>query len=321
MNIFNSENNNETHYSILGVQQNASQEEIKRAYRKLSLDLHPDRNKGDIEKEDRYKKITSAYNTLSDVNQREQYDSSIMFNKLNIPDSVFMNMLFNPIDIENVLSELKNSNFSNHRLNKNIPIDIFSNLGKCSLFNQGINNFEFDSKPKNINITINLSLLDAYKGCKKPVNIKRWIYENNKETEQQETIYVDIPKGIDNNEIITIKDKGNRLSYNNKGDIEVKIIIDNKTDFERNGIDLIYKKNISLKESLCGFSFDLYYIDGREFKINNEAGNIIPPDFRKTISNFGMSRDNSIGDLIIIFDVTYPKTISEKQIKELSNIL
>jgi len=321
MNIFNSENNNETHYSILGVQQNASQEEIKRAYRKLSLDLHPDRNKGDIEKEDRYKKITSAYNTLSDVNQRSQYDSSIMFNKLNIPYSVFINMLFNPIDTENVLSELKNSNFSNHRLNKNIPIDIFSNLGKSSLFNQGINNFEFDSKPKNINITINLSLLDAYKGCKKPVNIKRWIYENNKQTEQQETIYVDIPKGIDNNEIITIKDKGNRLSYNNKGDIEVKIIIDNKTDFERNGIDLIYKKNISLKESLCGFSFDLYYIDGREFKINNEPGNIIPPDFRKTISNFGMSRDNSVGDLIIIFDVTYPKTISEKQIKELSNIL
>ncbi len=228
MNIFNSENNNETYYSILGVEQNASQEEIKRAYRKLSLELHPDRNKGDIQKEEQYKKITSAYNTLSNPNERAQYDTNITFNKLNLNDSIFMNMLFNPIDIQSVLSELKNTNFNSNKFNnKNIPIDIFSNLGKSSLFSQGINNFEFDSKPKNINLTINISLLDAYKGCKKPINIKRWIYENNKEIEQEETIYVDIPRGIDNNEIITIKEKGNRLSYNNKGNIEVKIIINN----------------------------------------------------------------------------------------------
>ncbi|ALH22957.1 chaperone protein DnaJ [Chrysochromulina ericina virus CeV-01B] len=322
MNIINSENNNETYYSILGVEQNASQEDIKRAYRKLSLNLHPDRNKGDIQKEEQYKKINSAYNTLSDPNERAQYDTNITFNKLNLQDSIFMNMLFNPIDIQSVLSELRNTNFnSNNFSNKNIPIDIFSNLGKNSLFNQGINNYNFDSKPKNINLTIHITLLDAYKGCKKPINIKRWIYENNKEIEQEETIYVDITKGIDNNEIVTIKDKGNRLSHDNKGDIEVKIIIDNESKFERNGIDLIYKRDITLKESLCGFTFDLCYIDGKEFKINNEAGNIIPPDFRKTISNFGITRDNSTGDLIIIFNIIYPKTITEKQIKELSNIL
>tara|TARA_R110002073_G_scaffold330784_1_gene514875 strand:- start:2605 stop:3573 length:969 start_codon:yes stop_codon:yes gene_type:complete len=322
MNIINSENNNETYYSMLGVEQNASQEDIKRAYRKLSLNLHPDRNKGDIQKEEQYKKINSAYNTLSDPNERAQYDTNITFNKLNLQDSIFMNMLFNPIDIQSVLSELRNTNFnSNNFSNKNIPIDIFSNLGKNSLFNQGINNYNFDSKPKNINLTIHITLLDAYKGCKKPINIKRWIYENNKEIEQEETIYVDITKGIDNNEIVTIKDKGNRLSHDNKGDIEVKIIIDNESKFERNGIDLIYKRDITLKESLCGFTFDLCYIDGKEFKINNEAGNIIPPDFRKTISNFGITRDNSTGDLIIIFNIIYPKTITEKQIKELSNIL
>ncbi len=56
MNIFNSENNNETYYSILGVEQNASQEDIKRAYRKLSLNLHTDRDKGGIQKEEQYKK-------------------------------------------------------------------------------------------------------------------------------------------------------------------------------------------------------------------------------------------------------------------------
>ena len=71
--------------------------------------------------------------------------------------------------------------------------------------------------------------------------------------------------------------------------------------FERNGIDLIFKKSITLKESLCGFSFDLLYIDGREFKINNEPGNIIPAEFTKIIPKLGMERDNNIGNLIIIF--------------------
>ena len=72
---------------------------------------------------------------------------------------------------------------------------------------------------------------------------------------------------------------------------------------------------------MCGFSFTLKYIDGREFKINNEPGNLIPPDFRKTIPNFGIERDNSTGDLIIIFDVEYPKSLSLEQLNSLKDIL
>ena len=168
---------------------------------------------------------------------------------------------------------------------------------------------------------MSISLLEAFKGCKQPLSITRWILEGNKHVEQGETIYVDIPSGIDDNEIITIKNKGNKLNSSTKGDIEIKINIINNTAFERNGIDLIFKKSITLKESLCGFVFDLPYIDGREFRINNELGNIIPPDFHKTISKFGMRRDSSIGDLIIIFDVIYPKKISLEQLSKLSEIL
>jgi len=212
------------------------------------------------------------------------------------------------------------SNITNHK-NKNNSFSSFSFNPPFSNISPQFENHEYDSKPTTINISISISLFEAYKGCKFPVPITRWKIENNKQIEQTETIYIDIPKGIDNNEIITIKDKGNQISNNNKGSIEVKINIENSTFFERNGIDLIFKKHISLKDSLCGFTFDLPYIDGREFKINNEAGNIIPPDFRKTIPKLGMTRDNEIGDLIIIFDVIYPKTLTKKQIEELSSIL
>ena len=81
------------------------------------------------------------------------------------------------------------------------------------------------------------------------------------------------------------------------------------------------KKSITLKESFCGFCFDLIYIDGKEFKINNKAGNVIPPDFRKVISKMGMQRDDDIGDLIIIFDVVYPKQFTTEQLEGLEKIL
>ena len=62
------------------------------------------------------------------------------------------------------------------------------------------------------------------------------------------------------------------------------------------------------KINLGGESRDylvIQYLDGKEFRIDNESGNIIPPDFRKTISGFGMQRDNFTGDLIIIFDIIF----------------
>jgi DnaJ family protein A protein 2 len=342
----NSYNSNETYYSILGINNNASFDEIKRVYRKLSLELHPDRNKNDPEKLEKYKKITAAYNILSDPSEKIKYDASISYSNSSLPiEDIFMNMMLNPNDLNSLLSNLYFSNMPELPIHKQRAPSMKSSLGAMGAmgmmgamgamgsmgsmdfnlnnnkFSKGVNNFEFNSKPKTINHKINISLLDAYKGCKTPITIERWNYENNIEYIQEETIYVDIPKGIDNNEIITIKEKGNKLSNSNKGDIEVRINITNETEFERNGIDLIYKKTISLKESLCGFNFTIKYIDGREFIINNKLGNIIPPDFRKIINNLGMTRENVTGDLIIIFNVEYPKTISNEILEKIAAIL
>ena len=318
----------ETHYSVLGVSNMASADEIKKSYRKLSLELHPDRNHNDPIKVEKYKKISAAYNTLSNEAEKATYDATLQFGDLTskLDPNLFMNMMFNPIDIQTVLKDLQNLR-GKGTAGLSMPTDFFQSTAFRSPFSfkpsncGNINDYEFDSKPTTISASISISFLEAYKGHKYPLSITRWVFEDNKRIEQHETIYVDIPQGIDNNEIITIKNKGNRLSNNNKGDVEVKIKITNDTAFERNGIDLIFKKSITLKESLCGFSFELPYIDGREFKINNEIGNIIPPDFRKTIPNLGMTRDSVTGDLIIIFDVVYPKKLSNKQLTQLSEIL
>ena len=64
-------------------------------------------------------------------------------------------------------------------------------------------------------------------------------------------------------------------------DVKIFVKIENKTEYIRKGLDLIYHKTITLKESLCGFELAMKYIDGRNFQINNSKGNVITPDTRK----------------------------------------
>ena len=324
---------NENFYELLGISKLASSEEIKRAFRKMSLLHHPDKNPGDPKSVEIFKKITEAYKVLSNKNERQQYDSlstfDLPFSKMggnvyamNIDPNAMMSMLFggsindngNIFDIPGFnLGSLQNLNgFNNlNNLNNNNNNNSFPGLSKHS----------YKSKPSTINKSIEISFMESFSGCKLPIDIERWVIESDIKCEETETLYVNIPKGIDNNEIITLEGKGNSISDNNKGDVKIKIIVNNSSDFVRNGIDLIYKKTISLKESLCGFSFDLKYVDGREFKINNEAGNIIPADFRKIIPKMGIERDSDIGNLIINFTISYPKKLSLEQVKKIEKIL
>ena len=166
-----------------------------------------------------------------------------------------------------------------------------------------------------------ITLSKAYTGYNMPIEITRWILENNVKREETETIYLPIPCGIDNNEIIILREKGNILSDNNKGDIKVFIKIQNDTEFVRNGLDLILNKTISLKDALCGFIFDMNYLDGRVFKINNIGGNVIANNYNKVLSGMGMKREEHIGNLVINFTVSFPEKLNEEQINRLREIL
>jgi DnaJ family protein A protein 2 len=121
--------------------------------------------------------------------------------------------------------------------------------------------------------------------------------------------------------MIVLKDQGNIINESCKGDIKILIKVENETKFERRGLDLIFHHHISLKNSLCGFSFELKHLNGKVYTINNNSGNIIPPDFEKIIPNMGLMREGCIGSLIIHFHVTFPETLSLNIIEKLSSIL
>jgi DnaJ family protein A protein 2 len=164
---------------------------------------------------------------------------------------------------------------------------------------------------------------DVLQGIKFPVEIERWIInsgtENNKIFEK-ETIYIDIPRGADNGEIIILQDKGNIMQNSIRGDVKIFIQVENNTEFKRKGIDLVLEKNITLKESLCGFNFDIKFITGKMYTISNPPGNVIQQGHNKIIPNLGLTRDGVTGNLIIIFNIKFPEKLSENIIEELKKI-
>ncbi len=304
------------YYEILGVQEKSSQDEIKKAYRTLSLKYHPDKTQNNPELLDKYQKINEAYETLGDEQKRHEYDA--------MSNNPFMKMGMGPgpnpndfANVDNIFSALFGAN----------PFQqpgVFMHHGgpgvNIRMFRNGVP-FNGIEKPTPIVKNVTLNMEQVLNGANIPIEVERWLVENGNKLFEHETIYIQIPKGIDENEIIMLREKGNISENGEKGDIKIFIKIENNTDFKRYGLDLILDKKISLKEALCGLTFDMKYINGKSYTINNNAGSIIVPGYRKVIPNMGLKREEHQGNLIIVFEVEFPTQLDNEKIAKLKELL
>ena len=333
-------------YEILGVTKEASQEEIKKAYRKLSLQFHPDRNNNSTESTERFQEINGAYDVLSSEQEKANYDrqrnSPFFGNGMGM--GMGMGVEINPANIFNFLNknifEQMGMGQGMHMGQMHMgpgqmhmgPGQVHVNMGgipmnMANVMANGMGEMTMDGlrnklmKPVPIIKTEEIHLSKVFNGYKLPVNIKRWVMENGIKKEEAETVYIQIPKGVDDNELIILQGKGNAISQTNIGDVKIFLKVINDTDFIRTGLDLTLNKTITLKEALCGFAFDLKYVDGRIFKITNNSGNIITNNYNKVISKMGLTRDDHVGNLIIKFTVDFPTDLTELQIEGLAKIL
>ena len=318
------------YYKILGVSEKASHEEIKKAYRGLSLKLHPDKNPGDPDASSKFQKISEAYEILGDVEKRNEYDMSGKnpFMRMNSMGGMGGMHQFHNVDelFQNMFAMGGHPNGG-----MNIPGFMGMGMGmggggpNIQVFRNGvpinIQQMHQLQKPPPIVQNIEINMEQVLNGANIPVEIERWILENGNKVFEKETVYIPIPKGVDDNEIIILKDKGNVISEQAQGDIKLFIKIINNTDFKRNGIDLIIERKISLKEALCGFSFVLKYINGKTYTINNNPGSIVTPSYFKSIPNMGLTRENHTGNLIITFEVVCTEVLNMEQINKLKDIL
>ena len=189
------------YYKELDVDERSDQDAIKKSYRKLCMKWHPDKNNNSEDSTDKFKRLNEAYDVLGDPEKRKMYD----FNRKN----PFMNMnmdmnhfssspgfgSINPNDIFDMLFDIHSMRESSF----DIPIPggsakVYTNIGKPS-FSMKKNK---PTKPEPIFKTVSISLENAYTGCSIPVKINRWVmYSESSKVEEQETVYLDIPKGVD----------------------------------------------------------------------------------------------------------------------------
>jgi DnaJ-class molecular chaperone len=180
-------------------------------------------------------------------------------------------------------------------------------------------NYIYEKYDNDILKIVEITYTQAYNGCSIPISINRKIIHNNFINEENETLYINIPKGIDNNEIIILKNKGNNIN-NNYSNIKITIKLLEDNNFKREGLDIYFKLNLSFKESLIGFEHILKHLNNKNYKIKSKEGEIITNNTKMVLHKLGFSRDEYYGNLIITFNINYQK-LNKIMINKLREIL
>jgi DnaJ family protein B protein 4 len=309
-------------YSTLGVSETATQDEIKRAYRALSLKWHPDKNNNSEEANSKFKTINEAYETLGDETQRSMYDAS-----RNNQHNPFFGMRGPPggpggMSEENIFSVLFGPG------GMGIP-GFMPPGGTFHVFNGGGGggpNHPFSfvqnmQKPVPIVKNMSITMEQVFNGANIPIDIERWLLENNNKVFERETLYIPIPKGIDDGEIIIIRDKGNVINDAVRGDVKIFIKVEPHSVYQRKGLDLITTQKVSLKDALCGFNLEYKHINEKTYTLNNSNNSIINPDYKKVIPGMGLTREQHTGSLILIFIIEFPTQLTPEQVQVLRDHL
>jgi len=316
------------YYDILGVSEDASETEIKKAFRGLSLKHHPDRG-GDAE---RFKEVGEAYETLSDPGRRSSYDRELRFGGggggIDLADlfgggggggihNIFQNLFHGPGGPGiHIFTAGPGGPGMGGPFGPNIhfagpggPIPPF---------------FGHFMKPPSIHADVALDLEQVLTGCVVPISFERFIIRPHDQTRipEHRTIEVAIQAGVEDGEVIVLPDVGN-LVGDMAGDLKITVQIVPHAVFQREGLNLVYTKSVSLKEALCGFSFDVPMLNQRTLTIKNAVApiRIVYPGMEQVCPGYGLTRAGQTGSLLIRFQITFPETLDEAARQQLGDLL
>ncbi len=289
------------YYKILGINKNASEEEIKKSYRKLAMKYHPDHTKGNKEAEEKFKKISEAYAVLSDKEKRKQYD---MFGSNGFHQRYSQEDIFKGFDFSNIFKEFGfggGNFFSGKKGGASFSFGSGSPFGTRTQKHPQV-------KGSDLLYELPLSLQEAATGTRKTISFAH--------DGRTESLTITIPKGMTTGKKLRLSGKGNPSPYGGPpGDLYVKAKILEDPNFRLEGNDLHVIREITLSDSILGTSITVPTIDQKELSLKIPAGTKHKTKMRLSGHGLPYMRSNHKGDLYVTIHVLVPQHLTKEQKK------
>ena len=327
-----------SHYDVLQLDSpKATHDEIKRAFRRLSMEMHPDKNGNSEESKRAFQEINEAYNVLSDPEKRGNYDFELQMgigghriHRMGPMGMGPMGMGINPVDMlfaamhqhqnqqqQNPAQHIFEAMFGGNGMGMGMGMG----MGPKIIIHNFTTSHDMHHEPQceeamesdHIEMAT-ISLEDAYNGFKqRPINVS---YHDENYNKQTDTVLIDVPPRVANGHKIHIPGK----SHGRRKTIIIQINILEHPVFIRDGdADLMVEHRVSLKDALCGFTFDLMHLNGRSYKFNCKPCSITGSmNETKVLPGLGYGET---GALKIRFSIDLPTSLTEEQIAAISKIL
>lgn len=298
------------YYGILGVSKTASKDELKKAYRKLALKYHPDKNSGDKEAEAKFKEISQAYAVLSDSEKRNQYDTygSDGFHQRYSQEDIFRNF-----DLNDILRQFSfgsgsfNSNSFRNGVGGGKAQQGFSSFfGQGNMDHGGCGGCSQPTKGQDMTYQLTICLTEVMHGAERQISLR-----NNGKTHN---VSVKIPKGIEEGKKLRLKGKGGAAPPGGvPGDLYLKMQLEPHELYERDGENLIFKKKISYSDACLGAKVEVETLDGKKLMITIPSGT--NGDSRLRIKGQGLPSGpiGERGNMYVRIRVEVPKELTEEQ--------
>ncbi len=222
-------------YRILGVSRTASHDEIRGAYRKLAKEYHPDRNPGNQPAEEKFKRVSAAFDILGDPEKRKKYDSG---------------------EIDAGGRETPGGFYNDGRYGRSRPADNFGDFGDIfgDMFGRSTGaGGSFNMRGMDYRYHLEIDFLEAVNGIKKRVLLP-----------EGETLDINVPSGVIQGQVLRLKGKGGPgVGRGQAGDALIELKIRTHPFFEREGDDIILDLPITIDEAILGGKVEAPTIDGR----------------------------------------------------------